>query len=131
MLELLKKFDLENCALMKTPMSPSIKFDSDPKGKSVDIKTYRGMIGSLLYLTDSRPDIMFATCLCARYQACPKEPHMFAVKRIFRYLKGAPNLGLWYPKDSSFELSGYSDADYAGCKIDKKKITTGACQILG
>ena len=85
--DLLKKFDLENWSLMKTPMSPSIKLDSDLKGKPVGIKTYRGMIGSLLYLTDSRPNIMFATCLCARYQACPKESQMSAVKRILRYLK--------------------------------------------
>ena len=128
--DLLKKYDLENCSIMKTPMAPSIKLDSDPNGKSVDIQNYRGMIGSLLYLTASRPDIMFSTCLCARYQANPKESHLSAVKRIFRYLKGSPNLGLWYPKDSAFELIGYSDADFAGCKIDRKS-TTGGCQLLG
>lgn len=88
------------------------------------------MIGSLLYLTASRPDIMFATCLCARFQADPKESHLIAVKRIFRYLKGTPNLGIWYPKDTGFDLVGYTDSDYAGCKIDRKS-TSGSCQFLG
>jgi hypothetical protein len=88
------------------------------------------MIGSLLYLTASRPDIMFSTCLCARFQSDPKESHLIAVKRIFRYLKGTPNLGLWYPRESDFSLIGYSDSDYAGCKIDRKS-TTGTCQFLG
>ena len=88
------------------------------------------MISSLLYLTASRPDIMFSTCLCARYQANPKESHLCAIKRIFRYLKGNPNLGRWYPKDSDFELIGYLDADFAGCKIDRKS-TTGGCQLIG
>ena len=85
---------------------------------------------SLLYLTASRPYIMFATCLCARFQANPKESHLIAVKRIFRYLKGTQNLGLWYPKDTCFNLVGYSDADYAGCKVDRKS-TSGSCQFLG
>ena len=88
------------------------------------------MVGSLLYLTASRPDIMFATCLCARFQSNPKESHLIAIKRIFRYLKGTPNLGLWYPKNNGFDLIGYSDSDYAGCKIDRKS-TTGSCQFLG
>ena len=88
------------------------------------------MIGSLMYLTASRPDIMFSTCLCARYQSDPRESHMLAVKRIFRYFKGTPSLGLWYPRDSGFELMGYSDSDYAGCKIERKS-TFGRCQFLG
>ena len=88
------------------------------------------MIGSLLYLTPSRLDIMYSTCLCARYQAEPKESHLIAVKRIFRYLKGTPNLGLWYPRDSGFNLIGYSDSDFAGYKIDRKS-TTGGCQLIG
>ena len=88
------------------------------------------MIGSLLYLTASRPDIMYATCLCARFQADPREPHLTAVKRIFKYLKGTITLGLWYPRDSDFHLIGYSDADFAGCKIDRKS-TSGSCQFLG
>src|SRR5919202_809639 len=128
--ELLSKFGFKDCSSMKTPMATATKLDQDVKGKPVDITAYRGMIGSLLYLTSSRPDIMFATCLCARYQANPKESHLMAVKRIFRYLKGTPNLGLWYPKDSGFELIGYSDSDFAGCKIDRKS-TTGSCQLLG
>ncbi|KAJ9548573.1 hypothetical protein OSB04_021116, partial [Centaurea solstitialis] len=115
---------------MKTPMAPSLSLDKDSKGKPVDVTLYRGMIGSLLYLTASRPDIMYSTCLCARYQAEPKESHLTAVKRIFRYLKETPNLGLWYSKDSGFDLTAYSDSDFAGCKIDRKS-TTGGCHLLG
>jgi hypothetical protein len=111
-------------------MSTAIKLDEDKKGKRVDIKVYRGMVGSLLYLTASRPDIMFATCLCARFQSDPKESHMMAIKRIFKYLKGTPNLGLWYPKGTGFNLVGYTDSDYAGCRIDRKS-TSGSCQFLG
>ena len=88
------------------------------------------MIGSLLYLTASRPDIMFSTCLCARFQANPKESHLIAVKRIFRYLKGTPNLGIWYPKGTGFDLIGYTDSDFAGCRIDRKS-TSESCQFLG
>ncbi|KAJ9542522.1 hypothetical protein OSB04_029028 [Centaurea solstitialis] len=128
--DLLKKFSFESCSPMKTPMAPPLKLDSDPNGNSVNITEYRGMIGSLLYLTASRPDIMFSTCLCARFQADPKESHLYAVKRIFRYLKGTPDLGLWYPKDSGFDLIGYSDSDFAGSKLDRKS-TTGSCQLLG
>ncbi|KAJ9558388.1 LOW QUALITY PROTEIN: hypothetical protein OSB04_013002 [Centaurea solstitialis] len=128
--EMLKKFDLTSCTPMKTPMAPPLSLDKDSKGKPVDVTLYRGMIGSLLYLTASRPDIMYSTCLCARYQAEPKESHLTAVKRIFRYLKGTPNLGLWYSKDSGFDLTTYSDSDFAGCKIDRKS-TTGGCHLLG
>ncbi|KAJ9542691.1 hypothetical protein OSB04_029197 [Centaurea solstitialis] len=103
---------------------------ADPKGKPVDQKTYRAIIGSLLYLTASRPDIMFATCFCARFQANPKESHMMAVKRILRYLKGTPNRGLWYPKESGFELVAFSDADHGGCQLDRKS-TSGLVQFLG
>ncbi|KAJ9544564.1 hypothetical protein OSB04_024271 [Centaurea solstitialis] len=128
--EMLKKFDLTSCTPMKTPMAPPLSLDKDSKGKPVDMTLYRGMIGSLLYLTASRLDIMYSTCLCARYQAEPKESHLTAVKRIFRYLKGTPNLGLWYSKDSGFDLTAYSDSDFAGCKIDRKS-TTGGCHLLG
>ncbi|KAJ9556367.1 hypothetical protein OSB04_010981 [Centaurea solstitialis] len=128
--EMLKKFDLTSCTPMKTPMAPPLSLDKDSKGKPVDVTLYRGMIGSLLYLTASRPDIMYSTCLCARYQAEPKESHLTAIKRIFRYLKGTPNLGLWYSKDSGFDLTAYSDSDFAGCKIDRKS-TTGGCHLLG
>ncbi|GJT53099.1 hypothetical protein Tco_0988153 [Tanacetum coccineum] len=88
------------------------------------------MIGSLMYLTASRPDIQFSTCLCARYQANPKESHLIAVKRIFWYLKGTPSLGLWYLKCSGFDLKGYSDSDYNGCNMDIKS-TSSVCQLLG
>ncbi|GJU95221.1 retrovirus-related pol polyprotein from transposon TNT 1-94 [Tanacetum coccineum] len=91
---------------------------------------YRSMIGALMYLTSSRPDIVHATCLCARYQAKPTEKHLKEVKRIFRYLRGTVNMGLWYTKDSGFELTGFSDADYAGCK-DTFKSTSGGAQFLG
>ena len=126
---LLKRFNLQDYATATTPMATTTKLDPNV-GESVEITTYRGMIGSLLYLTASRPDIMYATCLCARFQADPREPHLVAVKRIFRYLKGSQNLGLWYPRESDFKLIGYSDADFAGCKIDRKS-TTGTCQFLG
>jgi hypothetical protein len=88
------------------------------------------MIGSLLYLIASRPDIMFSVCMCARFQANPKEAHLVSVKRILRYLKHTPSIGLWYSKGASFQLIGYSDLDYAGCKIDRKS-TSGECHMLG
>nr|GFA46077.1 hypothetical protein [Tanacetum cinerariifolium] len=81
------------------------------------------IIGSLMYVASSRPYIMFATCMCARYHANPNEHHVSAVKRIFRYLKGTINLGLWYPKDSGFDLTAYSDADHAGCHLDRKSTS--------
>ncbi|KAL8157708.1 hypothetical protein AgCh_002420 [Apium graveolens] len=128
--DLLKKFDLMDCSSAKTLMATATKLELNKAEKSVDISSYRGMVDSLLYLTASRPDIMFSTCLCARFQADPKESHLVAIKRIFTYLKGTPNLGIWYPRESGFDLIGYSDADYAGCKIDRKS-TTGTCQFLG
>ncbi|KAI3771062.1 hypothetical protein L6452_02215 [Arctium lappa] len=128
--DMLKKFDMNSTSPMKTPMLAGSLLDADISGKSVDQHIYRSMIGSLLYLTASRPDIMFATCFCARYQANPKESHLSAVKRILRYLKGTPNLGLWYPKYSKFELIAYTDADHAGNKLDRKS-TSGACHYLG
>ena len=114
----------------KTPMSSTLSLDQDKTGTSVNQKEYRGMIGSLLYLTASRPDIMFSVCMCARFQADPKESHLVAVKRIFRYLNGTKELGLWYPKQKDFTLIGYSDADFAGYKVDRKS-TSGCCQFLG
>ena len=116
--DMLKNFELTSCSAMKTPMAPPLTLDKDSNGKSVNVTLYRGMIGSLLYLTVGRPDIMYSTYLCACYQADPTESHLTAVKRIFRYLKGTPNLGLWYPKDSGFYLIAYSDSDFAGCKLD-------------
>ena len=127
--DLLKKYHMEDSAPAKTPMPTAVKLDQDKSGKNVDITAYRGMIGSLLYLTAGRPDIMFATCLCARFQSDPKELHLIVVKIIFRYLTGTPNLGIWYPKDTGFDLIGYTDSDYAECKIDHKS-TSGSCQFL-
>ncbi|GJV23109.1 hypothetical protein Tco_1375804 [Tanacetum coccineum] len=111
-------------------VTPPNNLGPDLSGKSINETQYRGMIGSLMYLIASRPDIQFSTCLCARYQANPKESHLIVVKRISRYLKGTPSLGLWYPKCSGFDLKGYSDSDYAKCNMDKKS-TSGACQLLG
>ncbi|GKE95727.1 hypothetical protein Tco_1580582 [Tanacetum coccineum] len=102
----------------------------DEDEEEVDVHMYRSMIGSLMYLTSLRPDIMFAVCVCARYQVNPKVSYLHVVKRIFRYLKGQPKLGLWYPKDSLFDLVAYTDSDYAGANLDRKS-TTGGCQFLG
>ncbi|GKD29215.1 hypothetical protein Tco_1239993 [Tanacetum coccineum] len=106
------------------------KLDLDQNGTLVDVTKYRSMIGALMHLTSSRPDIIHATCLCARYQAKPTEKHLKEVKKIFCYLWGTVNMGLWYTKDSSFELTGFSDADYAGCR-DTFKSTSGGAQFLG
>ncbi|KAK2401718.1 putative mitochondrial protein [Trifolium repens] len=128
--ELLKKFNLEDCKIMSTPMHPSSSLSKEEIGSKVDQKLYRGMIGSLLYLTASRPDILYSVCLCARFQSDPREPHLTAVKRIFRYLKGTTNLGLLYKKSLDSKLVGFCDADYAGDKIERKS-TSGNCQFIG
>ena len=128
--ELIKKFGMDNSTIIGTPMSSSGKLDQDEEGISVDQKLYRGMIGSLLYLTASRPDILYSVCVCARFQFSPKESHMLAVKRIIKYLKSTSNLGIWYSKHSFLDLFGFFDVDYAGCKIDRKS-TSGTCQFLG
>ena len=114
---------------IKTPMAVNGHLDLNEDGKSVDQKVYHSMIGSLLYLCASRPDIMLSVCMCAKFQANSKECHLVAVKRILRYLVLTPNLSLWYPKGSTFDLLGYSDSDYAGCKVDRKS-TMGTCQFL-
>ncbi|XP_042752755.1 secreted RxLR effector protein 161-like [Lactuca sativa] len=106
------------------------KISADPTGESVDHKTYRGIIGSLMYLTASRPHIVFATTVCARFQANPKMSHMTATKQILRYLKGSKNLGLWYPAGNDFSLQAFTDADHVGC-IQDRKSTSGGCQFLG
>nr|GEZ83851.1 hypothetical protein [Tanacetum cinerariifolium] len=113
-LEILKKYGMESCDPVGTPMEIKDKLDLDQNGTPVDATKYRSMIGALMYLTSSRPDIVHATCLCARYQAKPSEKHLKEIKRIFRYLRGTVNIGLWYMKDSGFELTGFSNADYAG-----------------
>ncbi|GJX68764.1 hypothetical protein Tco_0304491 [Tanacetum coccineum] len=108
---------------MKTPMSSNIKLTKDEECESVDSTKYRGMIGSLLYLTASRPDIMFSVCLYARFQEAPKTSHLEAVKRIFRYIKGTMHLGLWYPKGTGIETVVYADSDHAGDYVDRKSTT--------
>ncbi|GJR87630.1 putative ribonuclease H-like domain-containing protein [Tanacetum coccineum] len=128
--EILKKFDFATVKTASTPMEPNKALIKDEEADSVDVHLYRSMIGSLMYLTASRPDIMFAVCACARFQVTPKMSHLHAVKRIFRYLKGQPKLGLWYPRDSPFDLEAFSDSDYAGASLDRKS-TTGGCQFLG
>ncbi|WVZ89220.1 hypothetical protein U9M48_035648 [Paspalum notatum var. saurae] len=126
----LKKFNKGDSKPMTTPMSTNTVLDAYEDGEAVDQKEFRGMIGSLLYLTATRPDIQFAVCLCARYQTSPKTSHRQAVKRNFSYLKCTPELGLWYSSDSSLSLRGFSDADHAGCQIDRKS-TSSTCQLLG
>jgi hypothetical protein len=118
--DILKKFGMNNAKPIKTPMGTNGHLDLDRGGKSVDQKVYRSMIRSLLYLCASLPDIMLFVCMCARFQANPKEIHLRDVKRIMRYLVYTPKFGLWYHKGSTFDLIGYSDADYAGCKIDRE-----------
>ncbi|GJZ84171.1 retrovirus-related pol polyprotein from transposon TNT 1-94 [Tanacetum coccineum] len=128
--EILKKFGFDSCTPIDTPMAERPNLDEDKGGKLIDPTRFRGMVGSLMYLSASRPDIVFAVCMCARYQAKPTEMHLTAIKRIFRYLKGTINMGLWYPKDSGFELKAFADADYAGCH-DTRRSTSGSAQFLG
>ncbi|GJV40888.1 putative ribonuclease H-like domain-containing protein [Tanacetum coccineum] len=123
--EILKKFGFTEVKTASTPMETQKPLLKDEDGEEVDVHMYRSMIGSLMYLTSSRPDIMFAVCACARYQVNPKVSHLHAVKRIFRYLKGQPKLDLWYPKDSPFDLVAYTDSDYAGASLDRKSTTGG------
>ncbi|GJZ08757.1 putative ribonuclease H-like domain-containing protein [Tanacetum coccineum] len=127
--EILKKFGFSSVRTASTPMETNKFLTKDEDGEDVDVHLYRPMIGSLMYLTSSRQDIMFSVCACSRFQVQPKVSHLNAVKRIFRYLKGRPNLGLWYPKDSPFILEAFSDSDYAGASLDRKS-TTGGCQFL-
>ncbi|GJY21923.1 retrovirus-related pol polyprotein from transposon TNT 1-94 [Tanacetum coccineum] len=127
--EMLKKFRLEDSKPMKTPISTETKLTKDVEGESVDNTKYRGMIGSLLYLT-ARPDIMFSVCLYARFKGDPKTSHHEAVKRIFRYVKGTVHLGLWYPKGSDIETIVYADSDHAGDYVDQKS-TSGICTFMG
>jgi hypothetical protein len=128
--DLLKRFGMKDTKPAKTPMGTDGHVDLNKGGKSVDQKAYRSMIGPLLYLCASRPDIMLSVCMCARYQSDPRECHLVAIKRILRYLVATPCFGIWYPKGSTFELIGYTDSEYAGCKVDRKS-TSGTCQFLG
>ncbi|GJZ26232.1 hypothetical protein Tco_0570485 [Tanacetum coccineum] len=128
--EMLKKFGLEDSKPTKTPMSTEIKLTKDDEADSVDSFKYRGMIGSLLYLTASRPDIMFSVWLCARFQENHKTTHLESVKRIFRYIRGTSHLGLWYPKGTRIETVVYADFDHAGDYVDRKSII-GVCTFMG
>nr|GFC10300.1 uncharacterized mitochondrial protein AtMg00810-like [Tanacetum cinerariifolium] len=128
--EILRKFGLSKGKSASTPIDAEKPLLKDSDGEDFDVHTYRSMISSLMYLTSSRLDIMFAVCACARFQVTLKISHLNAVKRIFRYLKGKPCLGLWYLKDSPFDLVAYSNSDYVGASLDRKS-TTGGCQFLG
>ncbi|KAK6158554.1 hypothetical protein DH2020_005868 [Rehmannia glutinosa] len=128
--DLMKKFGMEEKSFVKIPMNTSVKMDIDADGKAVDQTRYIALIGSLLYLTASRPDITFAVGVCARFQSAPKDSHMTLTKRILRYLKGCQEVGLWYSKEGGFKLIVYSDSDYAGCRVDRIS-TSGTCQMLG
>ncbi|GKE88732.1 uncharacterized mitochondrial protein-like protein [Tanacetum coccineum] len=124
--EMLKKFGLKDSKPMKTPMSSDTKLIKDKECESIDSTKYRGMMGSLLYLTASRPDV----CLCARLLEDPKTSHLEAVKGIFRYIKGTTHLGLWYPKGTGIETIVYADSDHAGDYVDRKS-TRGICTFGG
>ncbi|GJR37993.1 putative ribonuclease H-like domain-containing protein [Tanacetum coccineum] len=125
-----EKYGMESSDPVDTPMVEKSKLDEDPQGKVVDPTHYHRMVGTLMYLTASRPDLTFVVCMCARYQEKPTEKHLHAVKRIFKYLRGTINRGLWYPKDSSIALTAYADADHVGCQ-DTRLSTSGSMQLLG
>nr|GEY97017.1 hypothetical protein [Tanacetum cinerariifolium] len=127
--EILKKFGFSTVKTVSTPMETLKPLMKDENTED-DVHLYRLIISSLMYLTSSRPDIMFDVCACARFQVTPKVSHLHVVKRIFRYLKGQLKLGLWYPKDSAFNLEAYTNSDYDGASLDKKSTTRG-CQFLG
>ena len=126
----MKKFGLESANSVRTPMSLNVKLTVDFLGNSVDSSLYRSMIGSLLYLIASKPDISYSVGVCARYQANPKESHMIALKRIIKYVKTTTDFGVWYSKDTNDVLAGYSDADWAG-NADDRKSTSRDCFYVG
>ncbi|GKE55497.1 hypothetical protein Tco_1494682 [Tanacetum coccineum] len=128
--EILKMFGFSTVKTASTPMETSKSLIKDENAEDVDVHLYRSMISSLMYLTSSRPNIMFVVCACARFQVTPKISHLHAMKRIFGYLKGKPKLGLWDPKDSPFDSEAYSDSDFAGTSLDRKS-TTGCYPFLG
>ncbi|GJS13766.1 retrovirus-related pol polyprotein from transposon TNT 1-94 [Tanacetum coccineum] len=129
-LEILKKFRMDSCDPVDTPIVDRLKPDEDPLGILVDQTRFRSMVGSLMYLTASRPDLVFAVCMCARYQASPTKKHLEALKWVFRYLRGTINWGFWYPKDTAMALTAYADADHAGCQ-DTRRSMSGSAQFLG
>ncbi|GKA41950.1 putative ribonuclease H-like domain-containing protein [Tanacetum coccineum] len=129
-LESLKKYGMESSDSVDTPMVEKSKLDEDTQGKAIDPTHYRGIVGTLMYLTANRPDLTFVVCMCARYQVKPTEKHLHAVKGVFKYLRGTVNRGLWYPKVSSIALTAYADADHAGCQ-ETRRSTSGSMQLLG
>nr|GFA31461.1 retrovirus-related Pol polyprotein from transposon TNT 1-94 [Tanacetum cinerariifolium] len=129
-LEILKKFKMDSCDPVDTPMVDRLKLDEDPLGIPVDQTRFRSRVGSLMYLTASRPDLVFAVCMCARYQASPTKKHLEALKHVFLDLRGTINWRLWYPKDTTMALTAYADADYAGCQ-DTRRSTFENAQFLG
>nr|GFD15759.1 uncharacterized mitochondrial protein AtMg00810-like [Tanacetum cinerariifolium] len=127
--EILIKHGMASCDSVGTPMATK-HLDADLSGTPVDQMKYHSMVGALMYLTASGPYIMHATSYCARYQEKPTEKHLTAVKRIFRYLKDTIHMGLWYPKDTGFELTAFLDSNHAGC-LASRKSTSGGTQFLG
>ncbi|GJR68143.1 ribonuclease H-like domain-containing protein [Tanacetum coccineum] len=123
--DILNKFDFSSVKTSSTLIETNKALLKDEEAEDVDVHLYRSMIGSLMYLTASRPDIIFVVCACARFQVTPKVSHLHAVKRIFRYLKGQPKLGIWYPRDSPLDLEAFSDSDYAGASLNRKSTTGG------
>jgi hypothetical protein len=128
--DIVTKLKMEDSRTMATPMIMTTALDADEEGEHMDQKEYRSMIGSLLYLTATRPDIQLSVCLCVRFQESPRTSHRQAVKRIFRYLHHTPDFGLWYSTSSSLALHGFSDTDFARCRLDRKS-TSRTCQFLG
>jgi hypothetical protein len=128
--EMLKKFQMEYSSPVSTPMVVGCKLSKDDISPDVDQRTYRSMIGSLMYITTSHPDIMKDVGMVGRFQSTPKQIHLAAVKRIFKYLKGTMTYGLWYPRNKNFQLTDYSDADWANC-LDERKSTSGSAFFLG
>lgn len=127
---MLKKFGLVNFKHARTPIGTLVKISQDVSGKQIDPTLYHSMIGSLFYLTATRPDICFSVGLCARFQSTPIESHLQAVKHVCRYIAGTISYGLWYMKDTNLSLVGYSDSDWAG-SVDDRKSTSGGCFFLG
>jgi len=127
--DIMKKFEMENCKEVATPMSTSYYMDVDLAERSVDQTNFKGLIGSLLYLIASKPNIMFVVCLCARFQSNLKESHFTVAKTILKYLKGTNSVGIWYPFNSFTTFIGYSDSDFTRCKLDMKS-TSGTFTYL-
>jgi hypothetical protein len=128
--DLIKKFNMAEVKPVSTPMSTAMSLDTDEDGEAVDQIEYKSMIGSLLYLTVTRSNIQFVVGLCAHFQASPRSSHWMTVQRIFKYLKHTPEFGIWHSASSSLDLVGFSDADFAGCGIDRKS-TSRTCHFFG